>query len=65
MARGELEANAHLIAAAPDLLEALEDVREKLQFALEEAQDGRCPRQPVFTAIAFAKTAIARAKGEG
>jgi len=52
------EANAHLIAAAPDLLEALEE----LFHLIDDAHDG----ERVFTweMQRKARTAIAKAKGE-
>lgn len=56
-------ANAHLIAAAPDLLEAVEDVLEQLEKwdGTLTAYDGHID----FTdLIAGCKTLIAKAKGE-
>lgn len=51
----ETQANAHLIAAAPEMLEALEGLLEGI-----EAQD---PSQIRFN-LPHAKAAIAKAKGE-
>lgn len=51
---GEFEANAHLIAAAPELLEALED----LMFGAERGI------QPHENYIVAARAAIAKAEGK-
>ena len=62
----EIEANAHLIAAAPDLLEALEDLRPILD-AFERGQTryadlmGEADLVPEITK---ARAAIAKAKGK-
>lgn len=60
----EMEANASLIAAAPDLLAALEDSLDSLEYVAKV--------DPVFSGwgvrqqrIAAAKAAVAKAKGEG
>ncbi len=60
---GESKANARLIAAAPDLLEAVEAVVEN---SCGRCEDGICnytqnPCEP----IAKARAAIAKAKGKG
>jgi len=64
--KDELEANAHLIAAAPDLLEALENF-SKLRGAFQAwAVDNRIPGwQNDVKLFEIADTAIARACGEG
>jgi hypothetical protein len=49
------EANAHLIAAAPDLLEALEELEALGSLELPQRRDA---------ALLKAKAAIAKAKGE-
>lgn len=59
----ETEANAHLIAAAPDLLEALED-------SLVEGHHALCPGRPSIggfkcsTRCTGIRTALAHARGE-
>ena len=60
----EREANAHLIAAAPDLLEALEElvVTADNMRAWIERQAAATPED--HAAIARARAAIAKAKGE-
>lgn len=50
------EANACLIAAAPDLLEALEQLLDDL--------DALAPAKPCIEAIEQAQAAIAKARGE-
>ena len=55
--RDEVLANARLIAAAPDLLEALEDAREELEW-YETELAGECYNNPKLNA------AIAKARGE-
>jgi len=56
----EQEANARLIAAAPDLLEALEELeRSVLAGSYEDPSHDR-----IFRALKDAHAAIARARGE-
>ena len=57
----EMEANAQLIAAAPELLEALEEVTEILDMVL--GFDGGYPPEANGPAIK-ARNAIAKARGE-
>lgn len=58
----ELEANAALIAAAPELLEALESIEMRLD-AFNEAQRDM-PADSVWVCLEKARAAIAKAKGE-
>lgn len=51
--RDERDANAHLIAAAPELYEALEDVIGLIPLEFEQS--------PM---VSFAKAALAKARGE-
>lgn len=51
--RSRSKANAHLIAAAPELYESLEDV-----LGLVTPEFEQCPM------VAFAKAALAKARGE-
>ena len=53
------KADAHLIAAAPELLEALEE----LYHLIDDAHDG--DRVFTFELAQKAKTAIAKARGQG
>lgn len=53
----ETEANAHLIAAAPDLLEALERI---LRYQESGGHDGDCE-----DVEEYARAAIAKARGHG
>jgi len=53
------EANARLIAAAPDLLAALQDAELQLEY-----MDLRSPSGTTPTILTRIRTAIARAKGE-
>lgn len=55
-------ANARLIAAAPDLLSAAEEVLAGLNARLDQARDAGQP-MPVFGGIAALHTAIHKAKG--
>jgi hypothetical protein len=57
----ENEANAHLISAAPDLLEALEGLMEAAEFADMNQSPTGCYENE----IAAARAAIAKAYGEG
>lgn len=59
-----MQANARLIAAAPDLLAALETLLEqaKATSAWDDAQSGE--DQPMLDAVTAAQTAIAKTKGE-
>ena len=54
----ESEANAYLIAAAPELLEALEDAATQLQCGCGHPSCGRCKDSRYYTEV------IAKAKGE-
>ena len=56
---GELEENARLIAAAPELLEALEE----LYHLIDDAHDG--DRVFTFELAQKAKSVIAKARGQG
>jgi hypothetical protein len=57
---GSAEKDAHLIAAAPDLLKALEDLLNvcKYDFDMNEMDDEECPT------CGAARAAIAKANGE-
>ena len=57
---GQAEADAHLIAAAPEMLEALELAVEQIEYAHK-------PKLILDTeqALRAIKTAIAKARGEG
>ena len=55
----EQKANAHLIAAVPDLLEALEDVTDRLDW-LNSDDNAR-----IMEATDKARSAIAKAKARG
>ncbi len=70
LASDEVTANARLIAAAPELLEALEELNYRALVALglpgDETLDvKRLPASPLGKAIAQARAAIARATGQG
>ena len=54
------EANARLIAAAPELLEALDDLYRDLQGRLD---DGALFNPGTMQALSAARAAIAKAKG--
>lgn len=56
------EANANLIAAAPDMLEALEDLSENLNIAIRSL-DGEV-HELMFESVLNAKRIIAKARGE-
>ena len=58
-----IEANARLIAAAPELLAALEDCEERMERARRIADD-LCPGQWGILEASKARAAIAKAKGE-
>lgn len=63
----EQEANARLIAAAPDLLEALEQLlgnAEIARFHLKDTEEGMIVGSTLFDTIQQARAAIARARGE-
>jgi hypothetical protein len=61
--RGEQEANVRLIAAAPDLLEALESTCERLEYFLHTlSTEG--DRAWVLGEIRSNRAAIAKARGE-
>lgn len=69
----EAEANAYLIAAAPELLEALELAEQQLQIAYEIENNAHghdtldlSPRgEKLLRALVRTKQAIANARGEG
>ena len=58
----ESNSNAHLIAAAPDLLAALEELMDQANYDAEDyAQNGN---EDIWACINGASEAIAKAKGE-
>lgn len=57
----ELMANARLIAAAPDMYEALEDLISSLEITW---RNGFAAVEDVQKELEFARTAISKAKGE-
>lgn len=57
--RDEAKANKHLIAAAPDLLEALEEFRAAFSVDYEYFFNGR-----MAAAVVDAERALAKARGE-
>lgn len=61
---GEAQANATLIAASPELLEALELAHETLAGILEDTdgEDGERVANPLLVQV---RAAIAKARGEG
>lgn len=63
----EIEANARLIASAPDLLEALGQLlgnAEIARFHLKDTEEGMIVGSALFDTIQQARAAIARARGE-
>lgn len=58
---GELRANAHLIAAAPELLAALENLKGRA--ARDAEQYAPAGNEPIWSFIADAADAIKKAKG--
>jgi hypothetical protein len=61
----EEQANAQLIAAAPELLEALEIVAASLDEAISLTDEGKAFNQRWQREYSQARAAIAKAKGEG
>lgn len=61
--RETMAANAHLIAAAPDLLAALKETRSALNLFYDSSEDDVTMRG-VGDAMALADAAIAKARGE-
>jgi hypothetical protein len=59
----EKMANACLIAAAPDMLQALDWIRDGVQTALDEAESPSLDALVLW--LAHSEAAIAKAKGEG
>jgi hypothetical protein len=59
----EEHANAHLIAAAPDLLEALQGFFKEFPWTAEVQK--RHPNSPAGKVLSKARAAIAKATGEG
>lgn len=57
----EGEANAHLIAAAPDLYEALDKVRERLDWGGHTDGQPDCPSCALHSLVC---AALAKARGE-
>lgn len=57
----ECEANARLIAAAPDLLEALQAISKWMSDAMLDIQQRGLPSREAYE---IARAAIAKAKGE-
>ncbi|WP_238908144.1 hypothetical protein [Achromobacter ruhlandii] len=63
-------ANARLIAAAPELLAALEDCQTALEWAIEQGGGPDCEHEAGVcfcnenNALNYARAAIAKAKGE-
>jgi hypothetical protein len=62
-AKAQLAADAHLIAAAPELYEALELVEPALVAAVAEADAGG-PNEGLDLLCGFVKRALAKARGE-
>ena len=62
MRHGEGKANAHLIAAAPDLLEALSGMLEI--YGGENDTDGLPKHEVELNLIAHARAALSKARGE-
>lgn len=61
-AQGGREANAHLIAAAPELLAALEALESEIRYLNETALEH--PSMPPRRIMLAARAAIAKARGE-
>ena len=60
---GELSiANARLISAAPDLLEALQKISNRLEVFIGDERD--MPEASMEVCLGYARAAIAKAKGE-
>ena len=59
--REELDANARLIAAAPEMLEALEQILD----ALEHEDSGKEPDEATDPMLGIARAALRKARGEG
>lgn len=61
-----VEANAHLIAAAPDMYEALVDSIEAMEYALKYVEGlALGVEQDLRWVITSARQALAKARGEG
>lgn len=54
-----MEANAHIIAAAPEMLEALEEIQRAMENMVDDADV-----VALFGEIKASRAAIAKAKGE-
>ena len=62
---GECEANAHLIAAAPELYEALEDCMTALEpYDDAKPRDWKSDRENLRRVYQSARFALAKARGE-
>jgi len=59
------EANARLIAAAPDLLAALERAEPLLEITSRRRKEAGIEGPALDTVIAMARAAISKARGEG
>lgn len=61
----EQESNAHLIAASPDMLEALEELVNLVEYdVISELKSGRPVPKVYKKALDAARGAIAKARGE-